>query len=519
MTLPVATAVLLADAPTGSDDASDSDIVGETLFVVVGESVPEPVTVPDGVAVALREDVGVAEGEPLSDLLPVIEGEAPGVRGGVEDKEGVEEAVSVGDEVTVPEPVPVEVGELVGVEETVSMGVTELLRDVLPVLEAEAPVVIDAVGGAECVLLKLCVEVDVCGGVPVPVGVGELEGVAVEEGDGVEAPLRELEPVVEADAPAVKEAVGDKDAVLLLLRVLLGVMDGVKVPLGVDELEAVPEELCVAVPELLRELEPVVEADAPAVKEAVGDKDAVLLLLWVVLAVAFPVPLLEGVAVGVGVGEGVALLVDDEVKEIVPVAEADAPSVMEAVALQDSEELADNVVEGVCEGLGVPVCVGELETVPDPLCEDVREPLNDALPLFEEDAPAVREAVGDMESVLLAVSVEVGVERGELLLVAVGELDGVPVPLCDAVAEPLIEIEPVFDEEAPKVMEAVGDAESAPLPLTVVLDVAFPVPLLEDVAVPEEVADGVTVLVGDAVMEMVPVLEADAPTVTDAVAV
>ena len=77
----------------------------------------------------------------------------------------------------------------------------------------------------------------------------------------------------------------------------------------------------------------------------------------------------------------------------------------------------------------MPDCVRELDGVLDPVCVGVREPLKDALPLLEEDAPLVREAVGDTELVLLEVIVVVGLAEGVPLLVAVGEPDGVPDPL------------------------------------------------------------------------------------------
>ena len=37
--------------------------------------------------------------------------------------------------------------------------------------------------------------------------------------------------------------------------------------------------------------------------------------------------------------------------------------------------------------------MGELVEVPDPLCVGVAEPLKDALPVFDDEAPAVSEAV------------------------------------------------------------------------------------------------------------------------------
>ena len=155
--------------------------------------------------------------------------------------------------------------------------------------------------------------------------------------------------------------------------------------------------------------------------------------------------------------------------------------------------------------------------MPVPLCVGVAEPLKDALPLLDAEAPLVTEAVGDTDTVLLAVRVEVGVAAGVPLLVAVGELDGVPELVCVAVAELLRELEPVLEADAPDVRDAVGDADAVLLLLTVVLAVALPVPLPVDVAVPEGVGDGVMELVGAAVMEIVPVLEADAPAVTEPV--
>ena len=114
----------------------------------------------------------------------------------------------------------------------------------------------------------------------------------------------------------------------------------------------------------------------------------------------------------------------------------------------------------------------------------VAEPLKDALPLLDEEAPLVTEAVDDTDTVLLAVRVEVGVAAGVPLLVAVGELDGVPELVCVAVAELLRELEPVLEADAPDVKEAVGDTVTVPLPLTVLLGVHAPVPLPEGVAVP-----------------------------------
>jgi hypothetical protein len=78
--------------------------------------------------------------------------------------------------------------------------------------------------------------------------------------------------------------------------------DMVAVPEGVGVGDALPVPLGVSVP--LSEVEPVVEADAPDVREGVGDALFVLLPLTVDEGVfgAVPVPVPVGVEVGVPVG-------------------------------------------------------------------------------------------------------------------------------------------------------------------------------------------------------------------------
>ncbi len=62
---------------------------------------------------------------------------------------------------------PVCVEEGLGVLLGLWLGVTELLSETLPVVEAEAPAVREAVGDADTVLLELCVEEGVTADVPV----------------------------------------------------------------------------------------------------------------------------------------------------------------------------------------------------------------------------------------------------------------------------------------------------------------------------------------------------------------
>ena len=240
------------------------------------------------------------------------------------------------------------------------------------------------------------------------------------------------------------------------------------------------------------------EADAPAVSEPVG----VLLTDTVVLGVdgGIPVPLRgEPVSVTLCADAGVALLL----RETLPVLEADAPNVTEPVGLCDRVELPLSVVVGDCEAVPVPDCVGELDGVPVPVCVGVREPLNDALPLFDAEAPDVREAVGLCDCVELPLSVEDGVCAGVPVPVCVGELDGVPVPVCVGVGEPLYDALSLLDAEAPAVKDAVLEADTVPLALSVELGVAaavpLPVPLLVPVLEAEAPSEGVGVALGEGV--------------------
>ena len=177
---------------------------------------------------------------------------------------------------------------------------------------------------------------------------------------------------------------------LLALSVEVGVIAGVLVPVAVEELDGVPDPLCVAVAELLKEFEPVLDEEAPTETEGVGDNDAVLLPLNVVLIVAFPVPLAVCVAVPVGVGEGVRGLVGDAGEDIAAVWDGEAPADIDAVGLGVTVELALSVVVGVCVAVPVPVCVGEPVGKSDPLCVAVSE-----MPVLEGEAPAVSDAMGE----------------------------------------------------------------------------------------------------------------------------
>ena len=326
-------------------------------------------------------------------------------------------------------------GELEGVPDPDCAAVVEPLKEALPVLEEEAPVVREAVGDGDTVLLPVSVEVLVGAGVPVPVAVGDADGVHVPLCVGVPLLLHEVLAVLDADAPAVTEDVGDTETVLLLLTVELAVGGGVPVDEGVGVTVGVPVLVCEGVAELEREALPLLEGDTPLVRDAVGEDDCVLLPLTVGLAVAAPVPLPVGEAVLVGEEEGVEEPVSEAVMETVPVLEAEAPRVTVAVGLEDTVPLPLSVEEGVKDGVPLPVAVGEPDGVPVPLCDGVAQLLRDWLAVLEGDAPAVTEAVGDEERVLLPLAVVLGVNGGVPVGERVGELEGVPDPVFVAVAE------------------------------------------------------------------------------------
>jgi len=146
-------------------------------------------------------------------LLPVHDALAPGLRD--EDGELLKEALRlrVLEGVEVPEPLPLCVcvpeGEAVPEEEAELLPVPLLL----PLLDALAPGDKGGVLLALTVLLLLLV----VEGVPLPVWLLLPVPLVVEEGEivtgGVALPLRELLPLLEGEAPAVREAVGEEERV------------------------------------------------------------------------------------------------------------------------------------------------------------------------------------------------------------------------------------------------------------------------------------------------------------------
>ena len=116
-----------------------------------------------------------------------------------------------------------------------------------------------------------------------------------------------------------------------------------------------------------KEVLPVLEGEAPAAKDAVGEALGVLEADTVVLGVDAGVPLGDPVGdpVGVGVGVGAAVALPD--CEALPVVLALAPRDSDAVGEALVVEEAESVDDGVGEGEDVALAVGE----PVPLTDTV----------------------------------------------------------------------------------------------------------------------------------------------------
>ena len=127
--------------------------------------------------------------------------------------------------------------------------------------------------------------------VPEPLTVPLLEGVPLGDWLGLTLLDQEVEPVVEALAPAVKEAVGLADRVLLALSVVEPVLLLLPVGVCVALPVGVPLGLWLGETLLLSEMELLLLALAPADSEAVGEADTVELPLRVVEPVLLPDPL------------------------------------------------------------------------------------------------------------------------------------------------------------------------------------------------------------------------------------
>jgi hypothetical protein len=254
---------------------------------------------------------------------------------------------------------------LVGVAVALPVPVEELLRVLLalpvvlpvPLLEGEvlglAPRDREAVADALTVELTLRVVEGVAPALPVPLLLPDCVGEGDSVTGGVALPEREMEALKEGLAAKDREAVGELLKEALRLRVLEGVEAPVPLPLcvGVPEGEAVPEEEA----ELLSVplLLPLLDALAPGDSGGVPLALTVLLPLWVVEGVPLAVGLLLPVPLTVEEGEDVSGGEALPLRELLPEFEAEAPAVSEAVGDLDTVEEPESVEEGV--GCAVPL--------------------------------------------------------------------------------------------------------------------------------------------------------------------
>ncbi len=233
---------------------------------------------------------------------------------------------------------------------------------------------------------------------------------------------------------------------------------------------------------------------------------------------------LDGVELEVGVMLWDSVLVVLGVPELLGVTEALPPkdSVVVGVLVCDDERLGVDeslsITEEATDGVDVVLAIINVVDVDGvPLAEPQRDrvvvgvgvgeavadiefdPVPESEPVFDELAPAVSEAVGVRETDLERLIVGLGVIDG----VSVLELDGVPVgvplPLTLAVTLGVSEILAVTLALAPRVTEGVADCERDALRVKVEEGVDEDVPVLDEVPDPEPVCEGVSVGVADAV--------------------
>jgi len=159
--------------------------------------------------------VGEVLGVQLDETVDVVEGEAPNVR------EDVGEAEI--DELTEGVLLGVDVGVGVGVGVSVHVAVALGVKERVEVVEGLAPNERLGVALDERVDEVVRVEVGASVGVTEPVGEGVGVGVGVGVGGDVIELVREREGVFEGEAPIVSEAVGEADTVELAERVVEGV--------------------------------------------------------------------------------------------------------------------------------------------------------------------------------------------------------------------------------------------------------------------------------------------------------
>jgi hypothetical protein len=533
VTLPLGTALALAEPPLGEGDRLTTD---EAEGVPVGEN--------DGASEREGEDERVPDGD--ADKAPVPDGEtlgaplalaepplAEGERDPVADddvselaeREGTLVRVAAAERESVPE------GEALGdalpsalcaalalAEPPEGVGEREALGDKVPAVLDEGVVELFAdtegsrEGDAVGVSSGLAVAASVARGEGDPLPVSDDEGDALRDAveETVGEPLAVLAP--EGESLRERSAVADWGGVPLTLPLVVALGEG-EPPVGLGE--RVDDALSRAVhePEDATLAVGAVEAEEAGEGVAGGAREPLALAVLTDEPLTLPLPLAAPLALNVTVGEGEPLAAP----LALPVMETVALPLAAAVPLGDNEPVALPVPPGEGDGdplgevvraadvepLTVPLpsalALGELLTMPLPLAVAVPaeepEPLGDGVPSALAVAlrcalalPLAEPAVALAETVEGAVREGEGVTEGEPLDVFVvggeGGNEGSGVPLREDVGEPHV----VPLTSPVRLIVAVGELvalpplderESVPLPLTVAKPAgdALPVPL------------------------------------------
>jgi len=183
---------------------------------------------------------------------------------------------------------------------------------------------------------------------------------------------------------AVKETLGDTELEMLVLGDFEE-LGGALMDIGAEkhvEMEGVGEERVDT------------EAQALAVAQKLGEAVWVVVEVWEGVPVGVPVPVLDPVALGVGVALAVVEPVRDTVGELEDVMEAEVFKDRGGVGVEVSEDDRVFVVEGVKLGVGVPERVGVGVEEEEGVIEGVLVGEKESVEEKEGGAPAVRDGVG-----------------------------------------------------------------------------------------------------------------------------
>jgi hypothetical protein len=377
------------------------------------------------------------------------------------------------------------------------------------------------VGSAVVVLLALLVEL----GVPVPEGV--CDAVMLEDGVGVGGALALLLALAPLESDAVGDTVADALRLTEPVTVCVGLLVGDTVRLGVLVRDGVSDALEDGFPVSV----PLTDAlgVSLAVRDALSPRETEPVVVGVALlerlsdgdnvggndAVADFVSELEAVAVGVGEPDGVPLPlcvgVPLDESDTLDVIDALAPFVTEPVGVEESVAGAVELGDGVTGGVPEGVGVDELVLLLDDVDVDETDDDGDSEPVCEEDAPSVSDAVGVRLRDDDKDEDDEGVCAGVGVPVIVGLGDGVALPDGTDVILAVPESEPEDEGLAPRDIVAVGERETEREREKVELGVIEGVAVPDGLELPvaEALDDAILVILG--VSEMLGVHDALAP--------